>query len=346
MEIAKKVFSYLLPFILMFLFLYLAFRNIDLDKVIEIFYSISIFWLLVYIVVWYLSHIVRAYRWKIIIGSIKPNALLLNLFGATMVGYGINCVVPRLGELYRGLFLGKWEEISRSSMIGTVMIERVIDILVLGFSVLVSVAIYSGDLYKDLVWLKSTLYIGFLAIFGVILFLYFLVKLKDKFINVIVKFVGKFSQNIAESLSRIFHLLIDGFSSIRGTKNFSLILIHSVLIMLLYGLSAYIGFYILHMEEIQDVNFAMGWILMTISAFGVIIPTPGATGSYHLIVISVLVGLFGFSQEISGAYALITHAVSYIFFILTTIAIVQIINRRQKKLGLPVAGYISVFKNR
>ena len=45
------------------------------------------------------------------------------------------------------------------------------------------------------------------------------------------------------------------------------------------------------------------------------IPTPGATGSYHLIVISVLVGIFNFSNEISGAYALLTHATTYILFI-------------------------------
>ncbi len=346
METVKKIISYIVPFILMFLFLYLAFRNIDLEKVVEILYSISVFWLLSFIVVWFLSHIVRAYRWKIIISSVKPDASLLNLFGATMVGYGINSVIPRLGELYRGLFLGRWEGISRTSMVGTVMIERVIDILVLGLSVLVSVAIYSGDLFDDLIWLKSTLYLGFLGIFAVILFLFFLVKLKDKLVNIVVKLVSKISVNIATSLSRIFHLLIDGFSTIKGTKNYLLVFFHSILIMLLYGINAYIGFYILQMEKIQDVTFSMAWIVMTIGAFGVIIPTPGATGSYHLVVISVLVGLFNFSSEISGAYALLTHAITYILFILTTIIFVQIINKKQAKNGLPVANFISVFKTK
>lgn len=346
MDKIKKIFSYLFPLILMVLFLYIAFKNIDFEEVLNIFSNISITWLFVYFVIWSFSHIFRAYRWGIIIHSVKEKTLLLNLFGATMVGYGVNCVVPRLGELYRGLFLGKWENISRSSMVGTIVLERVIDIVVLGFSVLVSVAIYSGDLYEDIAWLKSTLYLGFAAIFMLIVFLFSLVKFKEKFYNAIIKLVGKISERFADGLARIFHLLTDGFASLKTGKNLFLVILHSIIIMLLYGLTAYVGFYILHMNEIQHVDFAMAWIVMTISAFGVIIPTPGATGSYHLIVISVLVNIFGFSNEVSGAYALLTHATTYILFILSTIILTLIINKRQAQKKLPVANFITVFKNK
>ncbi|MCW8849883.1 MAG: flippase-like domain-containing protein [Melioribacteraceae bacterium] len=340
----KKIFGYLFPLVLMVLFLYLAFSNIDFNVVFSILKEISIVWLVVYLIVWFLSHVTRAIRWRIIIHSVKKETSLINLFGATMVGYGVNCVVPRLGELYRGLFLGKWENISRSSMVGTIVIERVIDIIVLGFSVLISVAIYSGDLFKDVVWLKSTLYLGFLIIFLLVVFLYLLVKFKEKFYNIILRYAGKISTKLADGLGRIFHLLTDGFASLKGRKNFISVILLSVAIMLLYGLTAYIGFYILHMDDIQSVSFSMAWIVMTISAFGVIIPTPGATGSYHLIVISVLVGIFNFSSEISGAYALLTHATTYILFILSTIFSTYFINKKQASKGLPVANFITVFK--
>lgn len=346
MDKIKKILSYLIPLVLMILFLYLAFKNIDIGRVVEILKTISIAWLLVYFVVWLLSHIVRAFRWKIITRSVKEDTSLLNHFGATMVGYGVNCVVPRLGELYRGLFLGRWENISRSSMVGTIVLERVIDILVLGFSVLISVAIYSGDLLQEVPWLKSTLYVGFILIFALIGFLFMVVKFKEKFYDVILKLVGRISQKLADGLGRAFHLLTDGFASLKGGKSFAQVVILSATIMLLYGLTAYVGFLILHMEQFQEVDFAMGWIVMTISAFGVIIPTPGATGSYHLIVISVLVGIFGFSNEISGAYALLTHAITYILFILSTIVLTYIINKKQASKGLPVANFISVFKSK
>lgn len=340
----KKIFSYLFPLVLMVLFLYLAFSNIDFNEVFVILKKISIGWLFVYLLVWFLSHVTRAVRWRVIIHSVKKETSLINLFGATMVGYGVNCVVPRLGELYRGLFLGKWENISRSSMVGTIVLERIIDIIFLGLSVLISVAIYSGDLFKDVIWLKSTLYLGFLIIFLLVVFLYLLVKFKEKFYNIILRFAGKISAKLADGLGRIFHLLTDGFASLKGRRNFLSVIILSATIMVLYGLTAYIGFYILHMDVVQPVNFSMAWIVMTISAFGVIIPTPGATGSYHLIVISVLVGIFNFSSEISGAYAILTHATTYILFILSTIFSTYFINKKQASKGLPVANFITVFK--
>jgi uncharacterized protein (TIRG00374 family) len=346
MDKVKQSFKYLLPLFLMVLFLYLAFKNIDFAKVTDILKTISVLWLLVYIFVWFLSHIARAYRWKVIIKSVKNNTSVLNLFGATMVGYGVNCVVPRLGELYRGLFLGKWEGISRSSMIGTIVLERVIDLLVLGFSVLLSVAIYSGNLLQEFAWLKSTLYLGFFVIFLMIIFLFLIVKFKSKFYDAIIKIVGKISTKVADALARIFHLLTDGFSSIKSAKNYMLVIILSALIMLLYALTAYVGFYILHMDKLQNVDLSMAWIVMTISAFGVIIPTPGATGSYHLIVISVLVGLYNFSNEVSGAFALVTHAITYILFILSTIFMTYFINKKQRSRKLPVADFITVFKTK
>ncbi len=342
----RKAISYLIPLVLMVLFLYMAFSNIDLNEVLNILKNISLVWFFVYLIIWFMSHLARAYRWRIIVKSVKPNTSISNLFGAIMVGYGVNCVVPRLGELYRGLFLGRWENISRSSMVGTIIVERVIDILVLGFSVLISVTIYSGNLYNEISWLKSTVYIGFTLILGLILFLFFLVKFKENFYSAILKFVGRFSEKVADVLARGFHLLTDGFASLKGRKNFTNVLIFSFLIMFLYGLTAYVAFFILHMENIQEVSYGMAWIVMTISAFGVIIPTPGATGSYHLIVIFVLVNLFNFGSEISGAYALLTHSTTYILFILSTLTLTYFINKRQKRNNLPVANFLTVFKSK
>jgi glycosyltransferase 2 family protein len=342
----KKIISYSLPVVFMLIFLYLAFSNINFSEVVNILKDMSAIWFVVYLIVWFLSHLVRAYRWRIIIHSVKEKTSILNLFGATMVGYGVNCVVPRLGELYRGLFLGRWENISRSSMVGTIVVERVLDILILGFSVLVSVFIYSGDLYNEIPWLKSTIYVGFMLIFGLVAFIILVVRFKEKFYNAILKFIGKFSLKIADVLAGGFHLLTDGFSSLKGRKNYFNVIVLSIIIMLLYGCTAYAAFYTLHMEKLRDVSYVMAWIVMTIGAFGVIIPTPGATGSYHLIVISVLVGLYKFSPEISGAFAILTHTTTYVLFIVSTILLSYIINTLQKKKGLPVANFLTVFRSK
>ncbi len=330
----------------MVVLLYFSFRNTNFDEVISILKNMSIKWYLIFLAVWFFSHWLRAVRWKVIISSVKEDTSTLNLFGATMVGYGVNCVVPRLGEIYRGLFVGKWEDISRSSMIGTIVLERVIDILVLGFSVLISVAIYSGNLYTEITWLRSTVYLGFAGIFGVMVVLLLLIKFKERFYNAITNFVGKFSTKLAEVLARAFHLLLDGLTSIKSAKNYFYIVVLSIVIMLVYALTSYIAFFILGMENIHDVDFAMAWIVMSIGAFGVVIPTPGATGSYHLIVIFVLMSLFNFDQDVSSAYALVTHTTSVVLFILSTIFFTYVINKRQEAQNKPSANFLTVFKQR
>lgn len=342
----KKALGYFIPFLLTFVFLYLAFHDVDLAQAVKLIGNSSVVWLLPFLFVFMLSHFIRAIRWKFILRSVKKDTSILNLFGTTMVGYGVNCVVPRLGELYRALFIGKWEGLSRSSMLGTIIVERVIDILALGISVLISVLIYSGNLYEEIEWLRSAVIFGFAAIFLVILFLVLLVKLKENFYNGILKIAGKFSKKIAEKLSYVFMMLIDGFQSLKGITNYLVVIILTVLIMLVYGYNSLLGFYMLGMDEIVHVNYGTAWVVMTISAFGIVIPTPGGTGSYHFIVKSVLVGLYGFSEEFGSAYALLTHLISYLTFIASTVLFVYIINRRRVKQGFPKENFLSVFKYR
>ena len=347
----KKLFNklrhytgYAVPVVLTIVFLYLAFQNVDLVEAFNLISQASLSYLFIFFIVFAFSHFLRAVRWKIILRSVKPDASLLNLTGALMVGYGVNCVVPRLGELYRALFMGRWENLSRSSMLGTIIVERVIDIMSLFISVLISVFIYSGDLYEEVAWLKSTMYLGSVIILLIAVMIILIVKLKEKFYNVILKVIGKVSSKAADKLGYIFAMMVDGFSSLKGTKNYILTIFYSALIMVVYGLTSYFGFFMLHLDSYQEVTYGMAWILMTISAFGIVFPTPGGTGSYHAIVIFVLVSIFKFSEEISAAYALLTHLISYITFIFSTVLFIYFINRKQHKSGSTKENFLSVFK--
>jgi glycosyltransferase 2 family protein len=105
----------------------------------------------------------------------------------------------------------------------------------------------------------------------------------------------------------------------------------SASIIILYAFNAYIGFFTIGMQEIQPVNFQMGWVLMSISAIGIIIPTPGGTGSYHTLAKSTLV-LFGFTEAVSLAYAFLTHIVSYILFIFSALIIYFVLNKQHESL--------------
>ena len=310
------------------IFLYAAFHNVNFSEVMNLVSGTSIFWLCCFVTSTLFSHYIRALRWKIILHSVKSDTSIKHLFGALMVGYGVNCVTPKLGEVTRAIVIGKWENLSRSSMFGTVIVERVIDILSLGVAILISAFIWSENLYSIFPWLASTLYFTALLMIVILTVIYLTVRFKEKFYGVIVRLLSKISAKFAEKLGYVFEMLIQGFTSLKGAKNYTLALILTAALLIVYGLSSYIGFFMLDMQSIKPVTYEMGWVLMSISAIGVVIPTPGGTGSYHTLAKSTLVLLFGFGETISAAYAFLTHIISYFLFIFIALILYFILNKQ------------------
>ena len=333
----RGVINFLISVGLAVLFLYLAFSDVNFSEVMELVSQASILWVIIFAASIMLGHYVRALRWKFILHSVKPDVKMWNLFGALMIGYGVNCVTPKLGEVTRAIMIGRYENLSRSSMFGTVIVERVIDIISLGSAVLISAFIWSASLYEAFPWLEAALYISAIILFVILLIIYLSVKLKEKFYGYVIKLIGKISSKLAERLGYIFEMLIQGFTSLKGTKNFVLTFITSIIILFIYGLTSYLGFFMLDMQSGNNVTFAMGWIVMSISAIGVVIPTPGATGSYHALAKSTLVLLFGFGETISAAYAFLTHIISYFLFILVALIMYFVLNKQHTSL-------INIFK--
>lgn len=324
--------KYALSLLLTALFLYIAFKGVDINEVFKIVSSSSVIWILAFVVVLFSAHYVRALRWKIILHSVKPDASVKYLFGALMVGYGVNSVVPRLGEVSRAVLIGKWENLSRSSMFGTIILERVIDVIFLGFAVIVAILMYSEKLLTSFPWLKSSLYATIIFIFFVIFIFYLTIKHRERFYNFVVKFFSRFSEKLAHKIAYMIQMLGEGFGSLKGTKNYFIAFLLSALLMFLYAFGSYIGFFIIGMQEVKPITFQMGWIVMSISAIGIVIPTPGGTGSYHTLAKSTLVLLFGFSEPVSLAYAFITHIIPYLFAIFSSLIIFFVLNRQHENL--------------
>ena len=328
----RGFFNFLISIGLAVLFLYLAFRGVDFSKVMEQVSDASLFWMLIFVATVLLGHYIRAIRWKIILHSVKPDAKMKNLFGALMIGYGVNCVTPKLGEVTRAIMLGRYEKLSKSSMFGTVIVERVIDIIALGLSVLVSAFLWSSSLYETFPWLESALYLSAALMVIILLVIFLSVKLKERFYGVFIKLVSMLSQKIADRLAYIFDMLIQGFTSLKGTKNYIFTVIVTIILLSVYALGSYLGFYMLGMQSVKHVTYSMAWIIMSISAIGVVIPTPGATGSYHALAISTLVLLFGFGETISAAYAFLTHIISYFLFIIIALIMFFLLNKQHASL--------------
>ncbi len=326
------IINYGLSIILAVVFLYIAFYDVDFSEVLTIVSHANLVWVLIFIIVTMFGHYLRALRWKYILNSVKPNASMKNLFGSLMIGYGVNCVTPKLGEVTRAVLIGKWEGLSRSSMFGTVILERIIDVISLGFSVIVALLLTSVSLSEKFPWLITSLYIMAAFIILSIIFLTLVLRSREKFSELIIKFVGKISHKLAEKIAYIFTMLAEGFASLKGTKNYFWTIILTDVIICLYAFGAYAGMLMLDMQNIQTITFGMGWIVVSISAIGVIIPTPGSTGSYHTLAKSTLVLIFGFSETIGAAYAFLTHIIGYILFIVTALIMFFIVNKQKENL--------------
>lgn len=342
-KILNKIFGTLASSIIAFVLLYFTFRNVDLNQAFNIIFNSSIFYLILFTLSFFLSHVLRAIRWQLIMKSVKEISFF-NSFTSVMVGYGVNCGVPRLGELYRSLFIGRLERVSRTIAMGTIIVERIIDILFLGISVLISVLIYSGNLYSEILWLKSALIYGSIIMTILVVVVLLLIKNREVFFNVLNKVFSKSLKAKSQRFNSVFRKLFDGFSSIKNSKTFYGIIIYSVLIMLVYGFTSFLAFFVLRINLNHEISYEMGWIVMTLSAFGIVIPTPGGTGSYHIIVKSVLETLYGFNASESSAFALMTHIFSYIAFLSTMFALIRIVNVYRSKSNLDKVNFISVIK--
>lgn len=345
MKIKKQVFSWIISVFVAGFFFTIAFKNVEFDAILPYFSKIDYLYLVIFFMLYFFTNIIRTFRWKVIISSVKENSSFLNLFTSMMVGYGVNSIVPRLGEFYRAFFLAKWENISRGAMFGTVIVERIIDLIALFLSVMLSIYLYDGNIYIDIPWLKTTLiWTGTLTL-TLTLFIIVLVIAGERSYSFIIIVIRRYSPTFAQQIESLFEKLVSGFSSINGKQNFIYVIISTIMVMFFYGLTSYAGFMIFPSELANGGTMKIAWILMTISAFGVVIPTPGGLGSYHAIVIFVLSTLFNFSEEISVAYAILTHAISYFGFIIIAIISYIFVNIQRKKKNLPIYNFLSVWKN-
>jgi uncharacterized protein (TIRG00374 family) len=333
----KELFGTIFSIVLGAVLLYIAFRGIEFHEFYDALKKTSLIWILIFACTTMSAHVLRAYRWKVMLRRVKPDLSLHNAFAALMLGYGINNAIPRLGEVSRAIFLGQYEKISRMSILGTIVVERMIDMVFFGLAVLVSGVIYSGDIYTKFPWLRATSLIGLVLMLIMVLVMVFFVRNRDALLPLVTKRVGKISAKAAGKIESLLIKLSDGFLSIQGTRTYIEILIFSVLIMLNYGLNSLIGFYIVGIQYIVPVTFAMAWVTMSISSVGMIIPTPGGIGSYHAITKMILVSVFGVGAVVSTAYAVISHGISYFLSIIFAVFYFFLF---RKKYGAPVENSI------
>ena len=111
------------------LLLWMAFSNINFTKLKQGLLEANYWWLVASIIFALIAYASRARRWVILINPLGYKPSFMNTFYSMMTGYLANIALPRIGEVSKCVALGRKEKIPVDQLIGTVVIERTIDIL-------------------------------------------------------------------------------------------------------------------------------------------------------------------------------------------------------------------------
>jgi glycosyltransferase 2 family protein len=291
------------------LFLYLAFRGTDFGKLWGTLLRVNYWWMIPNFACLLLSHFLRAWRWRYMLEPVRPNLPMRSLFSGVMVGYMVNNVLPRAGEIVRPYTIGKLEGISKSAAFGTIVVERIIDMVSFLTLVVLIPLVYQGPLMESFPWLVHTAVIVLVVtilFMGIFVVLALRRDLTDKIIGWLERVLPRKISGRVEDWA---HLFLDGFLFLGRPGRFAVIAILSILIWFLYIMMLYVAFFAF---DLQHLGFSCALVVEAISSIGVALPAPGGTGTYHAFTAQTLSRLYGIDGTLALSYATITHAVGYI----------------------------------
>lgn len=311
-SLLKNSISTLFSILLSGLFLYLAFRGKDIGQLWNSLVEVHWSWFVLLFAGSAFSHLLRAWRWKYLLYPIKQNVSLRNTFSATMIGYLINNVVPRLGEFIRPYSMKKLEGLSRSATMGTIVLERILDLVTFAMFVLTVFAVYSRQF---VVWFPTLENVEWMFIVGAaaMMIIFILMFLKaEMMLQFVRRFLFLLPAKVRTTGSTIFDSFITGFQASKYPGNYFMIALTSILIWLSYIVLLYVPFFIYDFSQNADINFGAASVLQVASGFAFALPTPSGIGSYHAFTSFALTQMFHVDPASALSYAVYTHAVGFL----------------------------------
>jgi len=320
MGVLVSVLKYLFFIALGVALLFLAFRGLALDELLEELKTANYWWFLAAIFVAILSHVFRAFRWNQLIGQMGYKTRSTTTFYAVMMGYLANLALPRLGEVTRCGFLSKKENIPFNALFGTVIAERVFDLVILiviiGIVVLAQINKIGSFINEMLVEPLLGIYSGNLMAIILVFAIIVIIALVSLFVFRKLKPWLK-TTLVYQKAESFIDGFMDGLKSIAKVKQRGLFLFHTFMIWFLYLVMIILPFYAF--AETKLLTFLDGITILGIGSLGIVAPVPGGIGSYHFVVTEVLTQLFDISVKAAAAYATANHASQTIMIIVVGI---------------------------
>lgn len=302
---AAKVISFLAIGILL---LWIAFRTVDFESLKESLIGANYEWLLLSVFFGLIAYLSRARRWVILINPLGYNPGFWNTFHSMMLGYLANLALPRVGEITRCMTLGKKENIPVDQLVGTVVLERTIDLLSM-LVIMFGVFFTSGSKIRD--YLNEAIMVPFrekvLSSFGstwipwaIFLFLsalslFLLISYRKKLRT--IRFFSKMF-DIARGV-------INGFRTILRLKRGWEFIFHTILIWFSYAMMTWVV--VFSLESTSHLSFGNSLFILVIGSLAMSAPVQGGMGAFHYFVSRGIAFVEGVSIEDASAYAILTH---------------------------------------
>lgn len=301
------------------LLMWLSMRGIEFDKVRDGFRDANYLWVGVGLAVALLSHWYRAVRWRLLIEAAGHKSNTWNLFCSIMVSYLVNQATGRLGEVTRATMTAKSEKIPLAVGFGTMVTDRVFDVIALGLLVL-GVFVFQ---FKEIMSIMDKAFANsdptapedvfpwkwvLLGVMVVGLLLVVLLWSRLMKIKLFAKGV-QFAQDIWLSIR-----------SVTKMKRPWYFILLTVLIWLCYILMTFLVFYAL--DETKDLSFVFAVTAFTMGGIGMVLPSPGGIGTYHFAIImsfAAYASSFGWTEEhakvVGTNIAFIIHTSQFIMMV-------------------------------
>jgi len=285
----KKFFSLSIPLLLGLGIIYYQYTTLtaqELQNIKSIFKKADYFYIYLSLFIALFGFWSRAYRWKYALNHLGYQTHFKNDLMTVCVSYLVNLTIPRSGEISRAALLKKYEDVPFDKAFGTIVAERIVDLIVFFLFVILGFALQFNKLYNFIFSKISLQNIVILLVVGVVLFILF----------ILIWIYAEW--NIIQKLKRKLSGLVEGMMSILKMKDKWKYIFHSFLIWFSYLLMFYVTIFAL--PETKNIGFdvvVMGFIFGSL-AIGF---TNGGLGAYPLSIAKILM-LYGISNDVGTAF--------------------------------------------
>lgn len=305
----KKALQYVLFLGIGSLLLYFTFKNVNPTELWSNIQSVDGAGLALVLGIGFFAIVLRGLRWVQLLHSLGYQVATSRAIAAVSFSYLVNLVTPRVGEVARCTALNKTDDVPFDKLFGTVVLERLIDTLMFGVVVAVTIVLQADDLAAFLTQSGAALPKLDTA--------FFLTYGASALAGIALVYVTRkvwIKWTFVQKILALVEGLVEGLKSVRKVKHKWLFWLYSLGIWTCYVGTIVVGFQIV--DGLSDLGVGAAFYISVAAALGFVIPVPGGIGAYHYLVSKALTVL-GYTPELGTAFATIIHSGQSLMFIVT-----------------------------